>query len=81
MNNPIERRGGGAARRKPRSQAPPVMAPALVSNIPLYEALDETGVEMIHDDSMAILEEVGIDLRDDEALAMWRAAGAGFPRM
>ena len=76
MNNVIERRGGRAARRKLRSVAPPIMAPTLVRDIALYEVLDEDGVELIHDASMAILEEVGIDFHDDEALALWTAAGA-----
>ena len=76
MNNAAERRGGRAARRKLRTEAPLVMAPTLVRNIALYEVLDESGVEMIHDASMAILEEVGIDFHDDEALDMWRGAGA-----
>ncbi|MCH7942835.1 MAG: trimethylamine methyltransferase family protein [Proteobacteria bacterium] len=76
MNKAIKRQGGRAARRKLRTDAPLVMAPTLVRNIALYEVLDEAGVELIHDASMAILEEVGIDFRDAEALAAWRAAGA-----
>jgi trimethylamine--corrinoid protein Co-methyltransferase len=65
-----------AARRKARLEAPIVMLPTLVRNIPLYEILDEEGVELIHDASMKILEEVGIDFRDPEALDYWQAAGA-----
>ena len=76
MNSERGRRGGRAARRKLRTQAPLVMAPTLVVDVPLYEILDENGVEAIHDASMAILEEVGIDFRDDEALATWGTAGA-----
>ena len=76
MSSDKSRRGGRAARRKLRLQAPIVMAPALVRNVPLYEVLDAEGVELIHDASMAILEEVGIVFRDDDAAAMWQAAGA-----
>ena len=65
-----------AARRKARLEAPIVMLPTLERNIPLYEVLDEEGVELIHDASMRILEEVGIDFRDPEALDYWQAAGA-----
>lgn len=76
MGSDLSRRGGRAARRKLRLQAPIVMAPALVRNVPLYEVLDSEGVELIHDASMAILEEIGIDFRDEEAAALWKAAGA-----
>ncbi|MGF1608480.1 MAG: trimethylamine methyltransferase family protein [Kiloniellales bacterium] len=70
------RRGGRQARREERLATPVVSLPTLVRQIPVYEVLDEEGVELIHDASMTILEEVGIDFRDDEALAIWRDAGA-----
>ena len=76
MNSGRGRRGGRAARRKLRTQAPLVMAPTLVVDVPLYEILDENGVEAIHDASMTILEGIGIDFRDDEAIALWKQAGA-----
>ncbi len=44
--------------------------------IPVYELLPHESVEMVHDASMAILEEVGIEFRYDEALDSWRQAGA-----
>jgi trimethylamine--corrinoid protein Co-methyltransferase len=75
MSEPV-RRGGRAARRALRTAAPVAWLPTLVRNIPVYEVLDEEGVELIHDASMRILEEVGIDFRDDEALAIWKGAGA-----
>jgi trimethylamine--corrinoid protein Co-methyltransferase len=59
-----------------RTAAPFVALPTLVRNIPVYEVLNEEGVELIHERSMRILEEIGIDFRDDEALALWREAGA-----
>ncbi len=70
------RRGGRTARRKLRTATPIVSMPTLVRDIPVYEILDEEGVELIHDASMKILEEVGIDFRDEEALAIWKQAGA-----
>jgi trimethylamine--corrinoid protein Co-methyltransferase len=70
------RRRGRAARRKERLATPVVSLPTLVRNIPLYEVLDAEGVELIHEESMKILEEAGIDFRDAEALALWREAGA-----
>lgn len=36
----------------------------------------DEAVELIHGESLAILEEVGCEFRDDEAIAIWRAAGA-----
>ena len=70
------RRGGRAARRKARLATPVVSLPTLVRNIPLYEVLDAEGVELIHEESMKILEEAGIDFRDAEALEYWKQAGA-----
>ena len=70
------RRGGRKARREERATAPLVFFPTLVRNIPVYEVLDEEGVELIHDASMGILEEVGIEFRDDEAIQIWKDAGA-----
>ena len=70
------RRGGRVARRKLRTATPIVSMPTLVRDIPVYEILNEEGIELIHDGSMKILEEVGIDFRDEEALAIWKQAGA-----
>ena len=70
------RRGGRAARRADRVGAPIVQKRHVVRRIPLYELLDEAGVELIHDASMRILEEIGVDFRDATALAHWREAGA-----
>ncbi len=69
------RTGGREGRRAARS-VPQAMFPTLVRNIPTYELLPSEAVEMIHEESMRILEDVGCEFRDDEALAMWRAAGA-----
>ena len=69
-------RSGGREGRRALRSAPQVMFPTLVRNIPTYELLPSEAVEIIHDESMKILEEVGCEFRDDEALAYWRAAGA-----
>jgi trimethylamine--corrinoid protein Co-methyltransferase len=70
------RRRGRSARRRERVATPLVSLPALKRNIPLYEVLDAEGVELIHEASMAILEEAGIDFRDAEAIDLWKKAGA-----
>ncbi len=70
------RRGGRRARREQRLAAPLVSLPTLVRNIPVYEVLDEEGLDLIHEASMGILEETGIEFRDPEALEIWKAAGA-----
>lgn len=70
------RRGGRAARRAERIGGPIVQKRYITREIPVYELLDEDGVELLHDTSMTILEEVGIDFRDGIALAQWKEAGA-----
>ena len=71
-----KRSGGRAARRKQRLSAPIVQRRYITRDIPLYELLDAEGIEIIHENSMTILEEIGIEFRDDDALERWRAAGA-----
>ncbi|NMD07382.1 MAG: trimethylamine methyltransferase, partial [Phyllobacteriaceae bacterium] len=70
------RRSGGRDGRRAMRGAPQISFPTLVRNIPTYEILPNEAVELIHDESMKILEEVGCEFRDDEAPAMWKAAGA-----
>lgn len=70
------RRGGRGARRHARQVAAPTQLPALTRRIPVYEVLNEEGLEMIHDASLKILEDTGIDFRDEESLAIWREQGA-----
>lgn len=70
-----KRRGGGAARRAARLNAPVVHKPTLVRNIPVYEVINEEGVELIHDLAMRIVEEIGVEFRDAESLSIWREAG------
>ena len=75
------RRGGRAARRALRVDAPVVHKPTLTRNIPAYEVADEEGVELIHLYAMRIVEEVGVDFRDAESLDIWRGGGAELRRI
>ena len=71
-----KRRRGRRRRRDGTETAvtPTVTQP--VHRIPIYEILDEEGLEQIHQASMEILEEIGIDFYDDEALAILAEHGA-----
>jgi trimethylamine--corrinoid protein Co-methyltransferase len=71
-----KRRGGTSGRRAERAAAPIVQKKYITREIPLYELLSADGLELIHAESMTILEEIGIDFRYEPALALWRAAGA-----
>src|SRR5271168_1921108 len=70
------RRGGTASRRAERASAPLVQQRYITREIPLYELINAEGVELLHEQSMTILEEIGIDFRDDDAIRLWREAGA-----
>ena len=65
------------ARRAARSRTQIAAIPYITRNIPVYEVLDEAGIELIEQNAETILEEIGIEFRDDEeALQLWREAGA-----
>ena len=70
------RRAGGREGRRALRSAPVASFPTLVREIPAYEIVPDEAVELIHEESMKILEEVGCEFRDDEAIVMWKAAGA-----
>ena len=70
------RRGGRAQRHRERVAAPIVQQRYITREIPVYELLDEAGVDLLHDTSMQILEEIGIDFRDETACRQWKDAGA-----
>jgi trimethylamine---corrinoid protein Co-methyltransferase len=71
-------RGGGAAgRRAERGPAGPSFHRYIERKLPLYEVLDEAGLELIEANAETILAEIGIEFRGDaEALELWRLAGA-----
>ena len=71
-----QRRGGGRVGRKALRGAPVASFPTLVRNIPVYEIVPDEAVELIHEESLKILEEIGCEFRDDEAIAMWKETGA-----
>lgn len=70
------RRGGGREGRRALRAVPMASFPTLVRNIPVYQMVPDEAVELIHQESLKILEDVGCEFRDDEAIAMWTAAGA-----
>ena len=70
------RRGGGREGRRALRAAPMASFPTLVREIPVYNLVPDEAVELIHSESLKILEEVGCEFRDDEALDMWKQAGA-----
>lgn len=70
------RRGGGRIGRKALRSAPVASYPTLVRKIPVYQMVPDEAVELIHQESLSILEEIGCEFRDDEAIAIWKAAGA-----
>jgi trimethylamine---corrinoid protein Co-methyltransferase len=71
------RRGsGGREGRRALRGASMISMPTLVRNIPTYEILPNEAVELIHEESLKILEEVGCEFRDDQAPTMWKLAGA-----
>jgi trimethylamine--corrinoid protein Co-methyltransferase len=74
------RRGGREARRQARTAVQVRALPVLERRVPVYEVLDEAGLERIHEASLQILEQVGIDFRDAEALELWKSAGAEIER-
>ena len=67
------RRGGRRRREVDRSS---VMVPQPRLEIPVYQLLDEEGVELIHRESMHILSEVGIDFYLEEAREILKEHGA-----
>src|SRR5262245_56701616 len=68
------RSGGREGRRTLRARAVPSFPP-LVRNIPVYEIVPDEAIELIHDESVKILEEVGCEFRDAEAVDLWKKAG------
>src|ERR1700712_4323165 len=70
------RRASGRDGRRALRAAPMISLPTLVRDIPTYELLPAEAVELIHLESVKILEEVGCEFRDEQAIASWKAAGA-----
>ena len=69
-------RRGRRSRRDAPAETP--QAPAyLTRKIPVFEILNEEGLQQIEANAETILSEIGIEFRDDDdALAIWKNAGA-----
>ena len=76
QTTPSRRGGGGREGRRALRAAPMASFPTLVREIPVYNIVPDEAVELVHEESLKILEEVGCEFRDDEAIAMWKEAGA-----
>jgi trimethylamine--corrinoid protein Co-methyltransferase len=70
------RRAGGREGRRALRAAPIASFPTLVREIPVYSMVPDEAIELIHGESLKMLEEVGCEFRDAEAVSMWRQAGA-----
>ena len=70
------RRGGTQGRHHERGSTPIVQRRPVVRRIADYEYFTEEGLELIHEESMTILEEIGIEFRYEPAIKLWREAGA-----
>ena len=70
------RKGGRAARRAKRLNAPIVHPPPLLANVPVYEVANAEGVEQIHEMAMRIVEDIGVEFREAQALETWKRTDA-----
>ena len=66
------RKGGRAARRAKRLNAPIIHHPPLMTNVPAYEVASAEGVEQIHETAMRIIEEIGVEFREAQAIETWK---------
>ena len=72
----MRRRGQESPRERRLARAAKITKMAQpVHNIPVYELLDEGGIELIHQKSMEILSEVGIDFYLEEAQQILKGHG------
>ena len=78
MSDRTERRRRRSRERRARraKQAVTVQMKQPVHNVPIYELLDEEGINKIHNASLEVLSEVGIDFYDDEAQQILKEHGA-----
>jgi trimethylamine--corrinoid protein Co-methyltransferase len=74
-NDRRERRRGRRARRERAADARVGMQP-ISYNLPLYELLDEEGLERLHQASVRILAQFGIDFYDEEVRDILKTHGA-----
>jgi len=74
-SNPSERRVHRRERRAGHAPAPVRMS-AIAYDLPIYEVLDEDGIERLHQASLRILSEFGIAFYDEETRGILRNHGA-----
>jgi trimethylamine--corrinoid protein Co-methyltransferase len=70
------RRGGHRARRAAALARPKPKMKPITYQLPIYELLDEEGLDRLHQASMRILTEFGIDFYDEEVRAILKSHGA-----
>lgn len=75
MSNRREERRGGRRARRAVAAPTPTMRP-ITYRLPVYELLDEEGLERLHQASMHVLTELGIDFYDEEVRAILKSHGA-----
>lgn len=75
MSNDKDQRQSSSRRRRRERSAQIVEMVQPVHNIPLYELMDEEGVQLIHQTSLKILSEVGMDFYDEEARSILKENG------
>ena len=69
--------GGASARRAKRTESSAKQLTYIKRQIPVFEVLNEEGLQLIERNADTVLEQTGIDFRGDaESLAMWKQAGA-----
>ena len=64
------------ARRRARIATPTAKMTPITYTLPVYELLDQDGIEHLHQASMRILSEFGIDFYDEEVRAILKEHGA-----
>src|SRR5438552_1141548 len=74
-SNLSERRGHRRERKAGHAQVPLKMSP-ITYRLPVYNLLDEEGLERLHQASMRILSEFGIAFYDEESRSILKDHGA-----
>lgn len=75
MSSEKSQRQSSSRRRRRKHAAQIVKMVQPIHNIPLYELLDEEGVQLIHQTSLNILSEVGMDFYHEEARSILKENG------
>ncbi len=77
MSEAIRAARGRRGRKAGRAGATTTSAPYITRKIPVFEVLDEEGLQLIENNADTILEEIGIEFRDmPEALDILKQGGA-----